>query len=437
MNDMTECPIHKKKDTAIYTNYRPISLLDIHVLSKTFETQIARHITKGICRNGYLPDTQYGFRAKHSCSDLAYAVIGKAVLTVDQRRTCHLLQTDIAGAFDRVDRAQLALRLLEAGVRGQMHKLLIAYLTNRVFRVRLDGAQSQEYPLDVGVVQGSGLGPVMWNIYFAPVFDATQGKGIGFADDLNLLTDDHTEMEQVKAETEASCSAARITTEPAKEVQTTFFPPRHPDSIDQHSVRLVGIQVDPNTNMKDHIAKVLSKARIAKTRLARMKPYCSEDQLLSLYKTMIWSALEVGSVCYAHADKTSLNKLQHFQDSTLRQLGLNHRPIDSLETRQKVAFMCMVYKQVVLGEGPNFIRDNFPIKPPGPRDHLSRTTTEKHQYQLSFPLPPTGCAHLKRFNDFCTPLVEWNNLPTLIMPTTPGLQQFKVAVAGHYCAKTQ
>ena len=224
------CPIYKKKDSAVYTNYRPISLLD--VLSKTFETQIARHITKGICKNGYLPDAQYGFRPKHSCPDLALTVIGTAMLTVNQRQPCHLLQTDIAGAFDRVDRAQLALRMHEAGVRGRMHKLLVAYLTERSFRVRLSGCQSKEYPLDVGVVQGSGLGPVMWNIYFTPVFDATHGSGIGFADDLNLMTTLHSELEDIKASTDTSCSAACISMEPAKEVLTTFFPPRHPDKID-------------------------------------------------------------------------------------------------------------------------------------------------------------------------------------------------------------
>jgi hypothetical protein len=36
-------PIFKRKDPAVYTNYRPISLLD--VFSKTLKTQIARHIT--------------------------------------------------------------------------------------------------------------------------------------------------------------------------------------------------------------------------------------------------------------------------------------------------------------------------------------------------------------------------------------------------------
>ena len=104
-----------------------------------------------------------------------------------------------------------------------------------------------------------------------------------------------------------------------------------------------------------------------------------------MYKTLIWSALEVGSICYSHADNTSVFKLQSFQESTLRQLGLTGFAIDSMATRRKVAHTSMLYKQVVLGEGPDFIRTNFPVKAPGPRAHLSRPATERHIYQLSIP----------------------------------------------------
>ncbi len=156
----------------MYTNYRPISLLD--VLSKVLETQIARHITKGIVQNGYLPPAQYGFRARHSCSDMAYAVIGQAILSTDQRQVSHLLQTDIAGAFDRVDRDLLKLRLQEAGVQGQLYRLMSSYLSDRTFHIRISGCESKKFPLDIGVVQGSGLGPVMWNIFFSQIFDSTK-----------------------------------------------------------------------------------------------------------------------------------------------------------------------------------------------------------------------------------------------------------------------
>ncbi|ELT89407.1 hypothetical protein CAPTEDRAFT_97314, partial [Capitella teleta] len=53
----------------------------------------------------------------------------------------------------------------------RFHRLLPDYLSKRTFHVRTSGACSQDRPLDVGVVQGSGLGPVMWNVNFAIIFD--------------------------------------------------------------------------------------------------------------------------------------------------------------------------------------------------------------------------------------------------------------------------
>ena len=50
-----------------------------------------------------------------------------------------------------------------------------------------------------------------------------------------------------------------------------------------------------------------------------------------------------------------------------------HRALDSITTGRKVAYATMVYRQVVLGEGPRFLRTNFPVKAAGPRAHLSHS----------------------------------------------------------------
>ena len=51
-----------------------------------------------------------------------------------------------------------------------------------------------------------------------------------------------------------------------------------------------------------------------------------------------------------------------------RQRGLEHVTISSMTIRRKVAYAIVVYNQVVPGEGPCFIRTNYPIsKAPGPR----------------------------------------------------------------------
>ena len=421
------CPIFKKKDPSIFTNYRPISLIDVP--SKTFETRIARHLTEGITKNGFLPDEQYGFRPRHSSSDLAYTIIGTAMTSNNARQPLHLLQTDIAAAFDRVDRSILLKRLKETGIDNHMLKLLASYLSERTFNVRINGQESNDHQMDTGVVQGSGLGPFMWNVYFAGVFDTTGPLGIGFADDLNLLSTDRQEIELIKARVMAFCTDNRITMEPAKETLTTFYPPRHPLKEEQKTTRLVGIQLDEDLNMEDHIKNNISKAHIARRRLLRMKPYCTTQQLTSLYKTLIWSSLEVGSVCYSHASATRLQKIDRFENASLRMLGITRTGIDSLSLRRKLAHSAMIYKQVVLEEGPNYLRRTFPLKPPDARAHLRRQSTIVHPYQLTIPQTRTTLA---KFSAFCGPLFDYNRIPIEILPPEPNLAKFKSDLSTYY-----
>lgn len=414
------CPVFKKGDPATFTNYRPIALIDVP--SKLFETQIAKRVTIAIIRNGYLPDAQFGFRPKHSCSDLVYAVMHKAMTAVNKREVLHVLQTDIAGAFDRVDRNQLIQRMNEAGIHGKLLKLLSSYLKDRTFNVRINGCLSPETPLNNGVVQGSGLGPVMWNIHFTPIFDATQDDGIGFADDLNIMSKSANQLEEAKLRTLAFCEAARITMEPAKEALTTFFPPRHPQKSPQKTIRMVGILLDEELNMEDHITSIIKKARVAKTRLVRLKPYCNQAQLLSMYKTMIWSTLECGNICYTHAAENTLQKLDRFQDTTLRMLGLEHVNIDTLKTRRTVAHASMLYKQCVLRTGPNYLRDAFPQTFTDPRAHLRRQSTLKHDHQLTITSQRNDLA---KFTKYCLPMKTFNELPPELFPNPPNIGVFK------------
>ena len=57
-------PIHKKGDSALLSNYRPISLLP--TISKIFERIIYNQLYQYFNDNGLLAEQQYGFRSHHS-----------------------------------------------------------------------------------------------------------------------------------------------------------------------------------------------------------------------------------------------------------------------------------------------------------------------------------------------------------------------------------
>ena len=69
---------------------------------------------------------------------------------------------DISKAFDRVCHTGLLDKLKSYGTSDQIFGLISSFLSNRQFRVVVDGKSSQEYPVNAGVPEGSILGPTLF-----------------------------------------------------------------------------------------------------------------------------------------------------------------------------------------------------------------------------------------------------------------------------------
>ena len=95
---------------------------------------------------------------------------------------------DISKAFDRVWHAGLLHKLKSYGISGQIFGLISSFLSNRRLRVILDGKSSQEYPVDVGVPQGSILGPTLFLLYINDLRDHVICNIAICADDATLYS---------------------------------------------------------------------------------------------------------------------------------------------------------------------------------------------------------------------------------------------------------
>ena len=150
-----------KRSTA--KNYRPVSLLS--VLSKVFEKLVNNRIVDHQEKCGLFPDFQYGSRSCRSTADLLTLVSDRIARDFNRSGATRAVALDISKAFDRVWHAGLLHKLKSYGILGQIFGLISSFLSNRQLRVVLDGKSSQEYPVNVGVPQGSILGPTLFLLY--------------------------------------------------------------------------------------------------------------------------------------------------------------------------------------------------------------------------------------------------------------------------------
>ena len=94
---------------------------------------------------------------------------------------------DLKKVFDTIDHQILLLKLECYRIRGNCHKWLASYLSNRCQRVQVNGCLSNWRKLNSGVPQGSILGPLLFIIYINDITTCCKFTNmILFADDTNI-----------------------------------------------------------------------------------------------------------------------------------------------------------------------------------------------------------------------------------------------------------
>ena len=77
-------PLYKGKARDIEMNYRPISLLT--TMSKVMEKVIYTRVYTFLTKTGQICETQYGFRANHSCDHVVSQLIGTVLKNLENKK---------------------------------------------------------------------------------------------------------------------------------------------------------------------------------------------------------------------------------------------------------------------------------------------------------------------------------------------------------------
>jgi len=178
-------PIFKKGDKTNPNNYRPISLLP--VFSKVLEKAINNQITEKLNNYHIIDDNQYGFRTEHSTED---AVI-KFVDYIEKAKLSHKyvvsIHIDVSKAFDSCNHDIMAKKLRNIGLNGQSLELMKSYMKDRIQELWISKTKGGRFVINIGVGQGTVLGPTLFKIYIMDMYLATTLFSLRFADDSNFV----------------------------------------------------------------------------------------------------------------------------------------------------------------------------------------------------------------------------------------------------------
>ena len=179
-------PIFKHGEKSNIKDYRPISTLPF--VSKIFEKVMLKRLCNFFSKHNVLNSNQYGFREKLNTSDALADFCSYFYDSIELEKFSICTFIDFKKAFDTVSHNILSTKLEHVGVRGTALGWFRSYLNHRQFFIDFNGSFSSCRKLNVGVPQGSVLGPFLFLLYINDVVKTSSIlKFILYADDTAIL----------------------------------------------------------------------------------------------------------------------------------------------------------------------------------------------------------------------------------------------------------
>ena len=327
-------PLLKKDNPDIMTNYRPISILP--KLSKIIEKCLKTRLVHYFTRNNLFNHVQFGFLAGKSTQDAILHLTEKIYDNLNNYLSTIAVFIDFSKCFDTLNRDILIDKLKIYGIRGIPLELFKSYLTNRYQAVRINNVISEYKQINIGVPQGSVLGPILYLVYVNEIpYISNIFSTCLFADDTTLIFQNSDKYELYKQCDLGInlffswCCANRLSINISKTNLMLFSNILTPlDIADVHmnnvkinyvsSTRFLGVLIDDQLKFDVHINEITRKISKNIGILYKLRQYVPNSTLLSVYRSIIECYLNYCNLLFGNAMHTHIAPLVIAQKKAIR-----------------------------------------------------------------------------------------------------------------------
>ena len=326
-------PIFKKGDKFTISNYRPVCSLS--PFSKVFERIIYNRMIEFIDKYDIFSKNQFGFRKNKSTESALLEFTNYIYEGLTNRNNVGSIFMDLSKAFDVINHSILETKLEHYGFRGIFLKFLMNFIQERKYFVSVNGLKSDISTVNIGVPQGSTLGPLLFLLYINDMENISNKiKFILFADDTTLLFRSAC-IKHLKhvLETEAIkvvnwLSANKLIINLAK-TNTMLFTNKRGNlklPIQVNNINLeekdettfLGVQIDNKLSWKTHIQYISNKISKSIAILRLLRHRFPKRILRIIYMSLIYSYINYCNLIWGSACKTILNPLFLLQKKAIR-----------------------------------------------------------------------------------------------------------------------
>ncbi len=445
-------PIFKDGDRADKSNYRPISILP--VISRLFEKIVFNQLYQYLNGSGFLCQNQSGFREFYSTVTCLLKNSDDWYSGLDTGHQVGLVFIDLKKAFDTVDHKLLCKKLKHYGVSDRELSWFESYLTDRKQYCRVGSVDSSIGKIEIGVPQGSCLGPLLFLVYINDLPFGVQNSTVSmYADDTSLYiqSKDITQLNEalnedlesldnwlkgnklslnvIKTQSMLMCTRPRLQALVNNGDELSLKIKNEPLDVVQ-SVKYLGVQVDRHLDWSDHTKAVTAKVSRAIGFLKYARPFIPFKTLKALYTSIVEPHFRYCCSVWGCCGSTQITKLQKLQNRAARivtnssyyssglklvsQLGWK-----TIETLINEELQIMVYKSIN-GQAPQYLCDLLTKNSACTSFNLRNTSTDLR-------LPKMSSSNGQRCFSF-RGAKQWNSL-SAECKTASSLKAFKKVVA--------
>lgn len=327
------------KDSTDPKNYRPISLLS--TMGKLLEKCIMARMKYFMEEHSILNDEQFGFRSGHSCSHQVIRIKNYIQTGLRKKRSVGMLTLDCERAFDTVWHDGLVLKLSQMNFPVYIVKIIMSYLENRIFQVKVNSTLSRSKGIKAGVPQGGILSPILYTLFVCDIpkpRDCFIGQ---FADDTVLLTTAYRGKTVEKRLKKGHHSLLRYFVKWriklnigkyeacyfTKRKKSVYKPTSDGIVIEGNNIRwksvvkYLGVYIDDKLTFQHHIQEAINKAertiKILYSLICRKSKLCLKNKIL-LYKTVFRPVLTYAAPVWRSCAMTHRKRLQVTQNKILK-----------------------------------------------------------------------------------------------------------------------
>ncbi|PAV62583.1 hypothetical protein WR25_19835 [Diploscapter pachys] len=218
--------LHKKGDKADIGNWRPIALAS--TMGKLYSACLARRLLTWSSAHQRLSPAQKGFISVPGCTEHNFTLQTVIADARRHRRNIAVAWLDLANAFGSLPHSALFDALEWTGLDQTAIGRIRELYTGTTTSVRTATGTTAPIPVEAGVLQGSPLSPILFNLAIEPMLRAAQKSSAGYslyghsvsvlayADDVALIASDATDLQNALNDVSAAADRAGLRFKPAK-----------------------------------------------------------------------------------------------------------------------------------------------------------------------------------------------------------------------------